>query len=44
MPYGFPAPTVHLYEIAQVIDLMVQAINGGGDGGGGGGPRWPPTN
>jgi hypothetical protein len=43
-PYGFPAPTVNLYEIGQVVDLMLQAINAGGDGGGGGGSRWPPTN
>jgi hypothetical protein len=42
-PYGFPVPTVNLYEIGQVVDLMLQAINDGGDGGGGGGSRWPPV-
>jgi len=42
-PYGFDATTVNLYDIGQVAELMLQAINGGGAGDdGGGGPRWPP--
>lgn len=42
-PFGFDASTVNLYEIGQVADLMLQAINAGGAGGGGGGSRWPPV-
>jgi hypothetical protein len=38
------AADVNRYEIAQVTDLMMQAIDGGGDGlEGGGGTRWPPV-
>lgn len=43
-PNGPAASTVNLYEMAQVADLMLQAIDGGGDGNaGGGGTRWPPV-
>ena len=43
-PFGFDATTVNLYEIGQVAELMLQAINGGGAGDdGGGGTRWPPV-
>jgi hypothetical protein len=43
-PFGFAASTVNLYEIGQVADLMLQALNAGGEGGtGGGGTRWPPV-
>lgn len=43
-PKGPAASTVNLYEIAQVVDQMLQAIDGGGDGNaGGGGSRWPPV-
>ncbi len=43
-PQGPAASTVNLFEIAQVADLMLQAMDGGGDGNpGGGGTRWPPV-
>jgi hypothetical protein len=43
-PKGPAATSVNRYEIAQVADLMMQAIDGGGCGKpGGGGTRWPPV-
>ena len=43
-PYQSQLPTVHLLEIAVILDRLLQAMNsfnpGGGPGGGPGG--WPP--
>jgi len=43
-PYPEPLPTVHLLEIAVILDRLLQAINSfnSGQGAGGGGSNWPP--
>jgi hypothetical protein len=43
--YALEKPTVHLVEIAVILDRLLQAINSfdvTGDGAGGGGSGWPP--